>query len=147
MDLEKQSSMRPIATYKSNYVNSAGYWLAFHEAAAEMRHEAAHTAGDNAERVHKLDFWMMISVRYALSVLGHRTEFYKMAAEDPTTAKMILPGLEKRANTVASDDLEESMEKLETHMSTQLMKEVAALRVTNAGKKNSSGPGGPAHGK
>lgn len=73
----------------------------------------------------RMDGWMMISVRYALRSFGMQTEFYKMAAEDPATANMIMPGLEKRGAVSAADDMEDAMEKLEGHMSTQLMKVVS----------------------
>lgn len=71
---------------------------------------------------------MQLSVRYALRVVGLRTEFYKMAADDPSVAKMMLPTLEKSQDMIAADNMEDTMEKLQTHMNTQMMKVVAALK-------------------
>lgn len=60
--------MRPVATYDANYVNSAGYWMAFHEAAGVMRHEVI--TADDADKAYRMDVWMILSVRYSLHSLG-----------------------------------------------------------------------------
>lgn len=74
-------------------------------------------------------------LRYALRFLGLRTEFYRMAADDPTYAKMILPALENLAVIAASDELEELLEILNKHMATQRMKRGAILCASNATKR------------
>lgn len=71
-------------------------------------------------------------------------KFYKIAADDPTTAKMILQGFEKRAGVIAAEDMEHVFEKLERHMTTRLMKACATLKVSNACKKVDGGRGGAA---
>ena len=62
-----------------------------------------------------------------------------MAARDPTYAKMILPTLQQRNDVAAADDLTEAMEKLDSHMTTQLMKAVATLSASNATKRTGKG--------
>lgn len=97
------------------------------------------------DKALKFDAWAVISVRYAQRVVGLRTEFCKMAAEDPSYTKMILPGLERRGVVAAADDLEEPLETLESHMATQMMKAVATLSASNATKR--AGKGGAANDK
>lgn len=80
------------------------------------------------------DVWALMSVRYCLRALGLRADFYKIAAEDPTYAKMVLPSLKRRREVVAADFLDGPISKLESHMATQLMKEVATLSASNATK-------------
>lgn len=53
LDLEKQSSMRPVAINEANYINATRYWLAFHEAAVELRHEAAES--ENKDKMFRID--------------------------------------------------------------------------------------------
>lgn len=137
--LEKQASMRAVAEYEAKYVNAAGYWGAFHEAALDLRQESINSAKD--EDAKQFDVWGIISVRYVMRVLGLRSEFYKMAAEDPTYAKMVLPTLEKRGEVVAADDLERPLADLDSHMATQLMKAVATMYASNATKKAKGGKG------
>lgn len=84
--------------------------MAFEEAALQLRHEEINKRITESSK--KLDVWEMVSVRYALRVLGLRTEFYKTAAEDPVTAKMLLPGLERRLDLSAAYGIAETMEKL-----------------------------------
>lgn len=142
--LEKHSSMRAVSEYEAKYINSTGYWLTFHDAAIELRTEEIN-AKDEAKAV-EFDVWAIISVRYALRTLGLRTEFYKLAAEDPTYAKMILPALESKGEVPAADNLDKPLGDLDSHMTTQLMKAVATLRASNATKR-AGGQGGPANGK
>ena len=54
-----------------------------------------------------------------------------------------MPTLEARADVPASDDLIEPMERLESHMATQLKKAVATLSASNA-MKRAGGKGGAA---
>jgi hypothetical protein len=81
----------------------------------------------------------MLAVRYVLRVVGLRTEFYKKSAKDLIHAKMVMPVLEGQNDIPATDDLEEVMEKLDTHVATQLMKAVAPLHATNAVKRSGDG--------
>lgn len=38
--IEKHNSMRAVYEYEANYINTTGYWLAFHESAIALRGEA-----------------------------------------------------------------------------------------------------------
>lgn len=140
--LERQASMRAVSEYEAKYINAAGYWGAFHQAAVDMRQEAI--AESKYEDARQFDVWQIISVRYTLRVLGLRTEFYRLAAEDPVHAKMVLPALERRGEIAAADDLDGPIAQLESHMTTQLMKAVATLHASNATKR-ARGRGGPAN--
>jgi hypothetical protein len=57
-------------------------------------------------------------------------------------ARQVMPVLEGQNDTPATDDLDDVMEKLDMHMSTQLMQAAASLHATNAVKR--SGDGGAA---
>ena len=131
--MEKHQSMRAVSEYECKYVNAAGDWAAFHHAAYDLREEALDAK--ERENAKMFDVWSYIAVRYNLRVLGLRTEFYKMAAEDPTYAKMIFPGLERRGDVAAADDLTETLSQLESHMNTQIMKAVVTLSASNATKR------------
>lgn len=138
--MEKHQSLRPVCEYESNYINAAGYWMAFHEAAIALRQESI--ADKEDDDAFHFDVWALMAIRYGLRVVGLRSEFYKLAARDPTYAKLVMPSLEQRNDVVAADDLTGPMEKLDTHMTTQLMKAVATLSASNATKR--AGKGGPA---
>lgn len=69
-----------------------------------------------------------------------------MASIDPTYAKFVLPSLQGRTEVACADDLFAPFDKLESHMSSQLMKAVATLATSSAtkraqGGKNGSGAG------
>lgn len=49
----------------------------------------------------------LFSVRHSLREIGLRAYLYKMAATDPTHAKMVIPALDRRGYMVPSDDLDE----------------------------------------
>ena len=66
-----------------------------------------------------------------------------MAAKDPTYAKLVMPTLQAKGDIPAADDLVEPLEKLESHMATQMMKAVATVSASNATKR-SNGKGGAA---
>lgn len=132
--MEKHESMRAVCEYEANYINAVGYWLAFQQAAFALRQESI--AEKKYTEAKKFDGWTMVAGRYGLRVVGLRSEFYKMAAEDPTYAKLVIPTLEKRTDVVASEDLVDAMAKLDSHMSTQLMKAVATLSASNATKRS-----------
>lgn len=138
--MERHSSMRAVCEYETNYINAVGYWLAFQQAAFALRQEAL--ADKKYPEASKFDCWMTVAGRYGLRVVGLRSEFYKMAADDPTYAKLVITTLEKRSDVVASEDLVEAMDKLDINMSTQLMKAVATLSASNATKR--AGKGGAA---
>lgn len=129
--------------YETNYINAAGYWMSFHASAVQMRQEAI--AAGNTENAQKYDCWAIIAVRYGLRVFGLSEKICKKAAVDPVHAKLIMPALEQKNDTPAADDLTEALDKLESHMSTQLMKAVATLSASNATRR--SGKGGPAEKK
>lgn len=138
--LERHSSLRAVYEYEATYINAAGYWMAFHQAATCLRQEAIEDK--NEDKALLFDVWSMIAVRYGLRVVGLRTEFYKMAARDPLHAKLVMPTLEQRGEVTAADDLDASLEKLESHMATQLMKAVATLSASNATKRAGKGATG-----
>jgi hypothetical protein len=48
----------------------------------------------------------------------------------------VMPVLEGQSEIPATDDLDDVMEKLDTHMATQLMKTAAHLHATNAVKRS-----------
>lgn len=102
--LEKQSSMRPVAEYEAKYVNSAGYWASFYEAAIDICQDAL--SADDEAKADRFDVWALIAVRYNLRALGLRTECFRLAAEDPTYVKMVLLDLERHGEVVAADDLD-----------------------------------------
>lgn len=73
--------------------------------------------------------------------------FHSMADEDSTNAKLVLLALEKSGRMAGADDLDEPLQRLETHMMSQVMKEVATLSESNANKRENSGKGGNPDGK
>jgi hypothetical protein len=81
-------------------------------------------------------------VQYGLRAVEFRVEFYKKSAKDPMHARLLMPVPEGHNVTAATDDLDDILDKLETHMATQLMKASASLLATNAVKR--SGDGGAA---
>lgn len=133
--------MRAVMEYETNYINAAGFWMAFHEAFISLRREAL-TAGSDDE-AQKCDIWDLVAIRYGLRVVGLRSEFYKMASKDPVHVKMVLRSLEGRNDMAASEDLVEPLETLALHISTQWVNTVATLSVSNATKRE-KGKGGPA---
>lgn len=131
--LAKQQSMFSVAEHEAKYVNAAGYWSAMHHVAYAMRQEAFDAGKkDDAE---KFDAWAYIFVRYSLRVLGLRAEFYRMASKDPMHAKLLLPRLERRGEVAMADDIDEVLEKVESHLSSQMFKAVATLKASNATKR------------
>lgn len=139
------SSLRAVCEHESMYVNASGYWAAFHESAIDLRQESIE-GGKESSLCVLYDVWALISVRFTFLVLGWRTEFYKISAEYPTYAKMVLPSLEHRGDLVASNDLTEPLETLQSHMTTQLMKVVATINSSNTTKRVKV-RGGPADGQ
>jgi hypothetical protein len=117
--------------------------MSFSVAATALRGEALRTEGTQGiEDATRYDVWATLAVRYGLRVVGLRIGFYKKSAKDPMHAKMVMPELEGQNEIPATDDQDEVMEKLDTHMATQLMKAAASLHATNAVKR--SGDGGAA---
>jgi len=138
--LERHSSMRAVAEHEANYINAAGYWMAFHESAIALCEE--HLTKKEFDAALEFEVWALVAIRYGLRVVGLRAEFYKMAGRDPVHTKLVLPTLEQRNSSAASDDLVEPLEKLDAMMATQLMKAVASLSASNATKR--AGKGGAA---
>lgn len=95
----------------------------------------------------RFDVWALISMRYVMRVLGPQKEFYNIASKDPMYAKIVLPSLERRGDVIESDELDTPMSKLESHMTTQLMKAVDTLRASNAKNRAKGGSGGDAGGR
>jgi hypothetical protein len=131
--MERHSSLRPLYEYEAHYMNSVGYWMAFHQNAVALRQEyLASEAPDAAAKALKYDVWGVISVRYGLRVVGLRVEVYKRSKKDPMHARLIMPALEGRNDVSAADDLDDTLEKLDTHMASQLMKAVVSPRTLEA---------------
>jgi hypothetical protein len=124
-------------------MNSAGYWMSFSSADMALRGEALKLEGTTGvEKAEMFDVWAMMAVRYGLRVVGLRVEFYKRSAKNPMHARLVMSVLEGQYDTLATDDLDDVMEKLDRHMATQLMKAAASIHATNAVKR--SGDGGAA---
>lgn len=138
--LEKHRSMRAVSEYEVKYVNAAGYWAAFHQAAIDIRQEKV--TKNKIEDAKRMEVWAVVAVRYCLRTLGLRTEFYKMASDDLVHAKLVLPIIEKRTEVAAADDLDKAMSDMLSHNTTQMMKAVATLQASNAAKRVQN-PGGP----
>jgi hypothetical protein len=119
-------------------MNAVGYWMAFHQNAVALRQKyLAIEAPDAAAKALKYDVWGIISVRYGLRVLGLSVEVYKRSEKDPMHARLIMPALEGRNDVSAAEDLDDTLEKLDTHMASQMMKAVASISATNAVKRGS----------
>lgn len=73
---------------------------------------------NKVEEVMRYDVWCVVANRYIIRMLGLRTKFYRMDAEDPSYAKLILPLLEKRGKIPLADVFNEAMHKRESHMKT-----------------------------
>jgi hypothetical protein len=83
-----------------------------------------------------LDVLVKIVLRYALRVVGLRTEFFRLIAEDPQHARIVMPDLEKQGRASATDDKDNAIKKLDTHLATQLMKAAATLDANDAVKRS-----------
>lgn len=142
--LGKHASMKKaVADYEAKYNNAAGFWASVHQSSIDIRQEAIAEKKD--EWAEKFDVWSIIAVRYNLRVLGLHAEFCKIAIEDPTYAKMILPGLERRGDVATVDNLEEPLAQVESHMNAQLMKAVTTLSSSNSRRRvKGKGKGGAA---
>jgi hypothetical protein len=141
--MERHPSLRPLFEYKAHYTNSTGYWMSFSSAAMTLRGVVLKLEGTTGvEETKMFDVWSMMAVRYGLRVVGLRVEFYKRSAKDPMHARLVMPVLEGQNNTPATDDLDDVMEMLDMHMTTQPMKAAAFLLAANAVKR--SGDGGAA---
>lgn len=130
-------SMRAMHEYEASYINAAGFWTSFHQAAISLRHDAL--AEQTLEEAALYDFWAIISVRYGLRVTELRAEFYRLVAKDLTYAKLLLTSLVQLNDLPAADDLVEPLAKLDIHMTMSLGKAVATLSASNATKKGGKG--------
>lgn len=106
-NMEKQFSLRAVTDYEATYINAPGCWCSFHKAAVTTRHVALQE--HNPFDAGSYDVWALISVRFALRVLGIRSEFYKLEADEPTYAGMMLPSLERRGEVMPADHLDGPM--------------------------------------
>jgi hypothetical protein len=125
--------LRALAEYEANYVNATGYWLTFAETAISLRdEELARETSAGVESAGLMDMWVAIAIRYGLRVVGLRTELFRMSSRDPAHARIVLPALENHGTVAATDDIADTMNKLDTHFATQLMKAAASLSADNA---------------
>lgn len=67
--------------------------------------------------------------------LGLCAELYCLVAEDPTFTQLILPTLERCGTIAAADNMDKAFSDVESHQTTQLIKEVAKLSASNAMKR------------
>jgi hypothetical protein len=138
--MERNPSLRPLFEYEAHYTTSAGYWMSFSSATIAILGEALKLEGTTGvEEAEMFDVWAMIAMRYGLRVVGPRAEFYKRSAKDPMHDRLVMPVLEGKNDTPATDVLDEVMEKLNMHMATQMMKAAASLHATNAVKRYGDG--------
>ena len=68
--LEKHASRRPISEYEANYINTAGYWMDFHQTAISLRQQALGTGDSSVSQAVKYDVWSIIAVRYGLPAVS-----------------------------------------------------------------------------
>jgi hypothetical protein len=130
--MKRHHSIRPLYEYKAGNMNSAGYWMSFSAAVMVLRGEALKQEGTTGvEEVERFDVWTMMAVRCGLRVVGPRIVFYKRSAKDVIHAWLVMPVLGGHKNTPTKGDVDDVMEKLDTHMATQLMKAAASLLTTN----------------
>jgi hypothetical protein len=109
--------------------------MAFSTASLALRGEArAKMDTTGVEDAKNYDVWGMIGVRYGLSTVGLRVEFYRKSAKDPMYARLLIPVLEGNNDTAATKDLDDVLEILDTHMATQLMNAAVSLHASNAVK-------------
>ena len=138
--LEKHRSLRPMAEYEAHYVNACGYWLAFAETAFGIRGEELGKPGNvGAAEAERLDVWAAVATRFGLRVMGLRTEFYRMCARDPQHARLVMPALENKTVIPATDDVDETLQKFDSHLTSQLMKAAANLAADSAVKRSGGG--------
>lgn len=126
--------MRVVANHESKYINPTGYWLALNRSAIDLRQGAVAEGKD--EDALWYDLWEIIATRYGFQTMCLQTEIYLLTVVDPTYDKMVFPELESRGEMPASDDLDEPLCTLESHMTSQLMKVEANINVSNATKRN-----------
>ena len=72
-NMEKHESLKAVAEYEANYINSAGYWMSFHEASLDLCQEMLEEKED--EEAKNYDVWAALAIRYGLRVVGIRSEF------------------------------------------------------------------------
>ena len=89
--MEKHNSIRPVAEYKCNYISAASTRMSFHEPAIALRQQAL--LEKQEQDALKFDVWALVAIRYGLRAVGLQAGFYKLAATDPTYAKLFMPTL------------------------------------------------------
>lgn len=83
----------------------------------------------------RLGVWAYMYISYGLRCVGLRAEFYRLAAPEPSYDKIVIPALEKHGEQPTEDILQKPLADLDHHMTSQLMKAVAALSASNDMKK------------
>lgn len=84
---------------------------------------------------HQFDVCKIIAVSYELRVIEMRTEFYRLDAEDPVYANILLPGLERLEEIAVTADLDATLHQLESYRTIQLMNAVEALTTSSDTKR------------
>ena len=97
--------MHTTAEHEAKYINAADYWATIVETATQMGKEIEEKPEAETDEIY-YKRWAYIANRYVLRVLGLRANFYRMAAKDPTYAKLVLPILENRGESSPADDLD-----------------------------------------
>lgn len=110
-----------------------------------MRGEAIEAKKYNEAKL--CDLWASVSVRYGLRVTVLPYDFYKLAAKDPAYGKFVIPTPEESSSVPFANKLVESMEKLDSLFTTQIMNAVAIPGAQNATMCAGSSNKGDAAGK
>lgn len=117
----------------------------FHDVALSISNEGIKAKEEEEAKI--FDLWAAVAVRYGLQVTGLRCEFYRLAGRDNAYEKLVIPTLEQSTSVAFAENLAEPIEKLDSHFTMQLMKQVATLRARNATKRAGGRSKGDATGK
>lgn len=77
--------------------------MTFHHATVNLQAEVELSDPGLGER---LGLWEYMPISYGLRCVGLRAEFYRLAARDPTYAKLVLHSLENHVEQPTADILE-----------------------------------------
>lgn len=133
--------MLAVAEYEAQYVVLVGYWAALHHSTIDLPQERVKEG--KVDDANLLEDWAFLAVRYSLSVLGLRMEFYRIASGDPTHSKLVHPILKKRAHVAHAEDLKKALTDMMSHSTTNMMKAVPNLQASSTTRR-ATRPGGPA---
>lgn len=123
--------MRAVSGYDFKYVNTAGYWFAFHEAAIDIRQEKIDES--KIQDANRMDLLAVVAVKHYLRTIGLRTKFSKMSIDRPVHTKLVFPILNKRRQVAVADNLDKALSyMLSDDNTTQMMKLVVAVQASNA---------------